>query len=597
MLKKTIIFIVTVCCLAYCANALKIYHVGNSFTLQQEQRWVIQELAKSVGHEHSYDMSCICGAPIGWIWQHPPADAWEGSDFRKALPNKKYDALILQHYDWSVADDIKYGSKFYELALKGNPQCRLYIFNIWPNINQWENPPSIRTINHTEAVAEGITKLFPNSKKVLVIPAGSIIVKLGNMADKGLIPGVKSKKDLFVDNGHLSEIGSYVVACAHYAVLYRDSPEKVTRNPKGRYGGFIYKKLPDSSIPKATADKIKEVVWNEVKNYPLAGIDKTNPEINTLSLSAAPLGSKYHQELVAEGGDSKYNWKIVKGTLPAGLTLKAKSGVISGTPKKEETAKFAVKALDSQGLTSEAKDFSIRTFMPSAPKLAMEKLPQIAYVGHEYKGIIPVKGGYGKLKWTTKKLPHWLNLNTQQRVLSGTPDKAGKFELLVSVTDEKGRSDSKKTEIKISSAPSGSLGFKYYEIKPHSSNKIPDVKDLMPFHVGNCHNFSLSTLKTRNDWFYVCFSGKISIKKEGEYIFTLASDDGSKLFIDGKVVVDNDGRHAREEKSGKIYLKTGFHTIKVKYLEASGDEVLEVYWQSPGMQNKEKIPKEILFNK
>ena len=53
------------------------------------------------------------------------------------------------------------------------------------------------------------------------------------------------------------------------------------------------------------------------------------------------------------------------------------------------------------------------------------------------------------------------------------------------------------------------------------------------------------------DFFYIRWTGKIRIPKDGNYTFTLESDDGSRLFIDGKQIIDHNGLHAMEEKSAE----------------------------------------------
>ena len=54
------------------------------------------------------------------------------------------------------------------------------------------------------------------------------------------------------------------------------------------------------------------------------------------------------------------------------------------------------------------------------------------------------------------------------------------------------------------------------------------------------------------------------IEKPGSYKFFLSSDDGSLLFVDGSLVVNNDGLHSFKEKSGSIYLAPGFYSLEVK---------------------------------
>jgi len=80
--------------------------------------------------------------------------------------------------------------------------------------------------------------------------------------------------------------------------------------------------------------------------------------------------------------------------------------------------------------------------------------------------------------------------------------------------------------------------------------KMPDLDSLPVADQGTAENFDLSLAK-RKDAFAMRFSGKIKIPKEGVYRFFLVSDDGSKLYIDGKEIVDHDGIHPMLE--GGLY--------------------------------------------
>src|SRR5258705_10674634 len=95
------------------------------------------------------------------------------------------------------------------------------------------------------------------------------------------------------------------------------------------------------------------------------------------------------------------------------------------------------------------------------------------------------------------------------------------------------------------------------------------------------------------DHFYIRWTGQVSIPKDGTYTFFLESDDGSRLFIDGKQVVDNGGLHAAEEKSGEVELKAGDHPLKVEYFENEVDPECKFAWQPPG-QDKEIVPSTVL---
>ena len=95
------------------------------------------------------------------------------------------------------------------------------------------------------------------------------------------------------------------------------------------------------------------------------------------------------------------------------------------------------------------------------------------------------------------------------------------------------------------------------------------------------------------DFFYIRWNGSISVPKDGSYTFTLESDDGSRLFIDGRQIIDHNGLHAMEEKSGDVELKAGEHVIKVEYFENDVDAGCKLSWRTPG-GTKEIVPASVL---
>ncbi len=96
-------------------------------------------------------------------------------------------------------------------------------------------------------------------------------------------------------------------------------------------------------------------------------------------------------------------------------------------------------------------------------------------------------------------------------------------------------------------------------------------------------------LKQREDYFGLLFSGYITVPDDGEYTFFTTSDDGSRLYIDGKLIVNNDGDHGMTERSGKVTLTKGDHAFHVTFYEIASGEGLEIRWQGPAFR-KQLIP-------
>ena len=118
-----------------------------------------------------------------------------------------------------------------------------------------------------------------------------------------------------------------------------------------------------------------------------------------------------------------------------------------------------------------------------------------------------------------------------------------------------------------------------------SWDKIPDFSKLKPFKTGKSENGTADPgLAGLAENFGVLFSGQLNIAKKGKYKFKLGSDDGSRLFINGKVVVNNDGVHGMIVKEGEIELESGKAELKLEYFEKSGQEELALDMSGPGIK-------------
>ncbi len=71
----------------------------------------------------------------------------------------------------------------------------------------------------------------------------------------------------------------------------------------------------------------------------------------------------------------------------------------------------------------------------------------------------------------------------------------------------------------------------------------------------------------RFEWFAILYSGRIWVEKEGRYVFSLLSDDGSWLKIDKKMIVDNDGIHSPSKLEGSAVLTRGVHQLEIAYFQ------------------------------
>jgi hypothetical protein len=121
------------------------------------------------------------------------------------------------------------------------------------------------------------------------------------------------------------------------------------------------------------------------------------------------------------------------------------------------------------------------------------------------------------------------------------------------------------------------MGFKgdIYFLK-RNTQYLPDFRKMKP--VGSIYTQMLNVppqsfdlgfpgVTKRFEWFAIDYKGRFWITRPGMYRWALISDDGSKLYIDDELVIENDGVHPTEEQRGEGELREGMHRIRVSYFQ------------------------------
>lgn len=130
--------------------------------------------------------------------------------------------------------------------------------------------------------------------------------------------------------------------------------------------------------------------------------------------------------------------------------------------------------------------------------------------------------------------------------------------------------------------------------------QLPPFEKMTPVKRWNSYEFTAEEnliqplLEKDNTTFGLVFEGYIQIDTPGVYRFFTQSDDGSKLYINDKTVVNNDGSHGVMEKAGDIKLEAGRHRIKVEFYNGIGGFWLDAFYKGPGIP-KQIIPANKLF--
>lgn len=127
-----------------------------------------------------------------------------------------------------------------------------------------------------------------------------------------------------------------------------------------------------------------------------------------------------------------------------------------------------------------------------------------------------------------------------------------------------------------------------------SYSSLPAFATLTPVKTGTTADFNLGP-RNRDENFAFQYKGYVDLPTDGRYVFYTRSDDGSRLSIGGLTIVDNDGLHGALEKSGAAYLQAGKHPVDVTFFERTGEQVLTVSYEGPGIA-KTSIPASVLFS-
>src|SRR4029077_14872814 len=180
-----------------------------------------------------------------------------------------------------------------------------------------------------------------------------------------------------------------------------------------------------------------------------------------------------------------YSWSVSAGTLPAGFSLAASTGVISGTPTAAGTVSFTVRVTDAANNTG-TKALSIAVAAAAQPPtITTTSLPG-GTAGTAYSTTLQASGGTTPYSWSVSAgtLPAGLSLVASTGVVSGTATTAGTVSFTVQVKDAANNTGTKALSIALAAAaqpptvtstslPGGTAGTAYSTILQASGGTTP----------------------------------------------------------------------------------------------------------------------------
>jgi len=266
-------------------GALRVYHLGHSLV----GRDMPAMLAQLAGAGHHYDSQLGWGTSLKEHWEPDlPINGFDAENahprFRpatEAITSGAYDAVVLTEMV-ELRDAIKYHDsarylgQWAKLAHAANPKARLYLYETWHHIN---DPAGWKTRIDDDLDALWRERvLYPalaqGGAPIHLIPAGQVMAAFARAAEKrGGVEGITAVDDLFgmtVDGSrdtiHVNDLGAYLVALTHYAVLYH-------RDPSGLPHQLTRADGSNADAPSAEAAALmQQVVWTVVQSMPETGV-------------------------------------------------------------------------------------------------------------------------------------------------------------------------------------------------------------------------------------------------------------------------------------------------------------------------------------
>ncbi|KAJ9452835.1 putative heme-binding peroxidase [Diplonema papillatum] len=148
--------------------------------------------------------------------------------------------------------------------------------------------------------------------------------------------------------------------------------------------------------------------------------------------------------------------------------------------------------------------------------------------------------------------------------------------------------------------PSSLQGLTMYLYSfPDGVGEFPAYESLTPDVVAGTPELNFDEMAFSQfgykDRFATIHVGHLDVPEEGEYIMYLTSDDGSRMYLDGLLAINNGGQHGPQEVDAKVYLTAGLHPIVVQYFESGGSsDILRLEWDPPGASPRSVISVEYL---
>lgn len=265
-------------------GAQAVYHLGHSL-VGRDMPAMLAQLAG--GHDYASQLGWGASLQGHWTGEVPGFAEENAHDrFRpagEAIDSGDYPVVVLTEMV-EIRDAIRYFDSPQHLALwamrirAGRPDARIYLYETWHPLN---DPEGFLTridedrVRYWEGTLLRQAKTNAGVGTIHVIPGGQVKAAVVRAIEAGQIPGLTRREDLFAtgadgqpDPIHFNDLGAYLMALTHYAVIYHRDPSGLAHDLLRADGSRI------TPFDPQTAATLQKIVWQVVTGYAPTGVQQ-----------------------------------------------------------------------------------------------------------------------------------------------------------------------------------------------------------------------------------------------------------------------------------------------------------------------------------
>ncbi|MEX0929551.1 MAG: family 16 glycoside hydrolase [Balneolales bacterium] len=131
------------------------------------------------------------------------------------------------------------------------------------------------------------------------------------------------------------------------------------------------------------------------------------------------------------------------------------------------------------------------------------------------------------------------------------------------------------------------LGELDYSVYDFNGDRVPDFDDLgPPIHEGITDSFNVESLSPKTEHYAMRFRGDLHVPVSGDYLFETQIANGGDLYIDGGLIVGNNGDGNFEKYGGVTYLEQGVHELELTYMQVVSNAHVVLAYEGPGIEKR-----------